>query len=52
MGSTPHGSKIESVERCTQAERIPYEITPITSKGLLEINQESDLAEFVSKEPG
>ena len=39
VGSIPHGSNNASGERLTHAARIPKEIAPITSNGLLDISQ-------------
>ena len=40
VGSTPHGSNTAFGERLIHAARIPDEIAPITSNGLLDISQE------------
>jgi hypothetical protein len=47
VGSIPQGSNIEFPDLLIQADLIPYEIAPITSKGLLEINHEFAFVEFV-----
>jgi hypothetical protein len=39
VGSIPQGSNKASGERFNQTARIPAEIAPITSKGLLEMSQ-------------
>ena len=41
VGSIPQGSNIDLFDRLTQALRRPNEMAPITSKGLLDINQTS-----------
>jgi len=39
VGSIPHGSKTALFERFTQAARMPADIAPMTSNGLLDISQ-------------